>query len=41
MWAGLILLFGRAIILKDMFNIITIGTGFVVQAIIMALILFK
>ena len=41
MWAGLVLLFGRAIILKDMFNIITIGAGFIVQAVIMALILFK
>ena len=41
MWTGLVLLFGRAIILKDMFNIITIGTGFIVQACIMALILFK
>jgi hypothetical protein len=40
-WAGLVLLFGRAIILKDMFNIITIGAGFIVQAVIMALILFK
>jgi hypothetical protein len=41
MWAGLVLLFGRAVILKDMFNIITIGAGFIVQATIMALILFK
>ena len=41
MWAGLILLFGRAIILKDMLNIITIGLGFVVQAVIMAMILFR
>jgi hypothetical protein len=40
-WAGLVLLFGRAIILKDMFNVITIGAGFMVQAVIMALILFK
>jgi hypothetical protein len=40
-WAGLVLLFGRAIILKDTFNIITIGAGFIVQAVIMALILFK
>jgi hypothetical protein len=40
-WAGLVLLFGRAIILKDTFNIVTIGTGFIVQAVIMALILFK
>lgn len=41
MWFGLILLFGRAIILKDMLNIVTIGFGFVVQAVLMALILFK
>jgi hypothetical protein len=41
MWAGLVLLFGRAVILKDMFNIITIGAGFILQAVIMALILFK
>ena len=40
-WAGLVLLFGRAIILRDTFNIITIGAGFIVQAVIMALILFK
>jgi len=40
-WAGLVLLFGRAIILKDTFNIVTIGSGFIVQAVIMALILFK
>lgn len=41
MWGGLVLLFCRAVILKDMFNIITIGAGFIVQASIMALILFK
>lgn len=41
MWAGLVLLFGRAIILKDTLNIITIGVGFIVQACIMAMILFK
>jgi len=40
-WAGLVLLFGRAIILKDTFNIVTIGSGFIAQAVIMALILFK
>lgn len=40
-WSGLVLLFGRAIILKDMFNVITIGAGFIVQSVIMALILFK
>jgi len=41
MWAGLALLFGRAIILKDMLGIITIGAGFIAQATIMAMILFK
>ena len=41
MWLGLVLLFGRAIILRDMLNIVTIGFGFVVQATLMALILFK
>jgi hypothetical protein len=41
MWAGLCLLFGRAVVLKDSLNIITIGAGFIVQAVLMALILFK
>jgi hypothetical protein len=41
LWAGLTLLFLRAIVLKDVLNIITIGTGFIVQAALMALILFK
>jgi len=41
LWLGLVLLFGRAIILKDILNIATIGLGFVVQASLMALILFK
>lgn len=41
MWLGLVLLFGRAVILKDLLNIVTIGLGFVVQAVLMALILFK
>lgn len=41
MWAGLVLLFGRAIILKDTLNIITIGAGFIGQAVVMAMILFK
>ena len=40
-WAGLVLLFGRAIVLKDTLNIVTIGVGFITQAVIMALILFK
>ena len=41
MWTGLVLLFMRAVVLKDMLNIITVGTGFIVQAVLMALILFK
>jgi hypothetical protein len=41
MWAGLVLLFFRAVVLKDMLNIITVGLGFIVQAVIMAMILFK
>ena len=40
-WAGLILLFARAILLKDILNIITIGVGFMAQAVVMAFILFK
>ena len=40
-WAGLVLLFARAIVLKDTLNIITIGVGFITQATIMAIILFK
>ena len=41
MWAGLVLLFARAVVLKDMLNIVTIGAGFITQAVIMAMILFK
>jgi len=40
-WSGLVLMFGRAVVLKDSLNIITIGVGFMVQAGIMAAILFK
>ena len=41
LWAGLVLLFLRAIVLKDTLNIVTIGVGFIVQAGLMALILFR
>jgi hypothetical protein len=41
MWAGLVLLFARAVVLKDMLNIVTVGMGFTIQAVIMAMILFK
>ena len=40
-WAGLVLMFFRAVILKDILNIVTIGSGFIIQAVLMALILFK
>jgi hypothetical protein len=40
-YVSLVLLFARAIVLKDQLNIITIGTGFICQAAIMAFILFK
>jgi len=40
-WTGLVLMFFRAVVLKDLLNIITIGLGFIVQAVLMALILFK
>jgi hypothetical protein len=41
MWTGLVLLFFRAVVLRDMLNIITVGVGFIIQAVIMAMILFK
>ena len=40
-WAGLFLFFIKAAISKDLLNIVTIGLGFVIQASLMALILFK
>lgn len=40
-WTGLVLLFSRAVVLKDMLNIVTIGVGFMVQSILMSFILFK
>jgi len=41
MWAALITFFIRAAILKDTIVILTIGIGFMVNAVFMALILFK
>ena len=41
LWTGLVLLFAKAIVLKDSLNIITIGVGFIVQAVLMALVLFR
>lgn len=40
-WTALVLLFAKAIILRDQLNIITIGAGFIAQAVMMAFILFK
>jgi hypothetical protein len=41
MWAALTLFFIKATLNKDMLTILTIGLGFVVQAALMALILFR
>lgn len=40
-YTALVLLFARAILLRDQLNIITIGAGFIGQAAMMAFILFK
>ena len=40
-WVALCLAFLRSVILKDTLNIITIGVGFIVQAMMLALIFFK
>jgi hypothetical protein len=40
-WGGLTLLFVKAAVQKDMLNVVTIGLGFIVQAVMMALIFFK
>lgn len=41
LWLGLMLLFAKAAIRRDMLNMITIGVGFAVQAAILALTFFK
>jgi hypothetical protein len=40
-WAALTLFFVKAAVQKDMLNLVTIALGFIVQAVIMALIFFK
>lgn len=40
-WAGLALMFIKAAVQKDMLNVVTIGFGFIVQAVMLALIFFK
>lgn len=41
LWAALGLQFFRAVVLKDILNIITISVGFMLQAMMLALIYFK
>ncbi len=40
-WTGLGLMFVKAAVQKDMLNVVTIGFGFIIQAMFMALIFFK
>jgi hypothetical protein len=40
-WGGLSLMYAKAIIQRDILNIITIGVGFIVQSVLMVLIFFK
>lgn len=40
-WAGLTAMFVRAAVQKDMLNVTTIGLGFIIQSVMMALIFFK
>ena len=40
-WAGLSMLFVRAVILRDILHIVTIGLGFIIHSVLLALILFK
>lgn len=41
LWAALALQFFRAVVLKDLLNIITIGVGFMLQAMALVLIYFR
>jgi hypothetical protein len=40
-WAGLTLFFVKAAVQKDMLTLVTVGFGFIAQAVLMALIFFK
>jgi hypothetical protein len=40
-WTGLMLFFIRAAIAKDILNIVTGGIGFFIQAVLLALVVFK
>jgi hypothetical protein len=39
-WLSLSLAFVRAVVLKNMLNIVTIGLGFLIQAVFLTLIFF-
>lgn len=41
LWFSLALLFFRSVVTKDLLNIVTIGVGFMVQAVLLVLIFFK
>ena len=41
LWAGLALLYAKAVVQRDILNLVTIGTGFIAQASLMVLIFFK
>ena len=40
-WGGLILLFAKAAVQRDLLNLITIGLGFIAQSVMLSLIFFK
>jgi hypothetical protein len=40
-WTGLTLLFVKAAVQKDILNLVTIGFGFIIQAVMLSLIFFK
>ena len=41
LWSGLLLMFIKSLIQRDMLLIITIGVGFFIQAFLLALVVFK
>jgi hypothetical protein len=41
LWSGLLLMFIKSLIQRDMLLIITIGLGFFIQAFLLALVVFK
>ncbi len=41
LWVGLLLYFIKSAIIKDMLNVITIGVGFAIQALLLGLIFFQ